>query len=314
MEEKKTATRTSLSQEWLDLNRKVDWMQAPYMAEYVNGLVSGKSLNDGGHWAIYARDKFVSPLIEITHNNISMVSLACGSGHIEESLVKDFGWPIKSFLGLEYDGELRKAAVERFNKIKTCSSNFKFFDFNKEFQVAEQFDIVFTCHSIHHAADLEKLLNLMNRLLKPGGLIIGIDYFGPTRFQIEYDVYPIIREIFSYLPEDLRRDLRTPEMKILNDYDYDTIETVKKFDISESIRSSDLRTLLFSNFPVIEIKPMGGTILRWLLANRAGNFRSDNPYHVTIIRLIQYIERQLIYLNKIKSDDLFFVLRKSERV
>jgi len=56
-----------------------------------------------------------------------------------------------------------------------------------------------------------------------------------------------------------------------------TISEVRSADISEAVRSSDLRTLLFSNFPGIEIKPMGGTILRWLFQHRAGNFKMGQP-------------------------------------
>ena len=309
-----TATSYTLSREWQSLRMKTDWMSIPLMPEYVNGLVSGQSLNDHGHWSIYARDRYVIPLSEQNNRDLSMVSLACGSGHIEESLVREFGWPITKFLGLEFDDQLRANAIERFSSIKTCHSRFEFFDFNASDFPQEQFDIVFACHSLHHATDLEGLLEKLNHMLKPKGLIIGIDYFGPTRFQIEYDVLPILEELFQMLSPTLRRNLATPEMIIDDFFVYDRIETVRDHDISESIRSSDLRTLLFSTFPIIEIKPMGGTLLRWLLQNRAGNFNPENPDHVTIVRLLQFIEREMILLRRIKSDDLFFVLKRSDRL
>jgi hypothetical protein len=120
--------------------------------------------------------------------------------------------------------------------------------------------------------------------------------------------------LFSYLPDELRRNLGSAEMRVDGTYEAPTIEAVRSADISEAVRSSDLRTLLFANFPVIEIKPMGGTILRWLLNNRAGNFDWSNPNHMCIIRLLQFIERELIHSNRMKSDDLFFVLGKSSRL
>jgi hypothetical protein len=158
------------------------------------------------------------------------------------------------------------------------------------------------------------MLEKVNRMLKPDGLFIGIDYFGPTRFQIEYDVLPIIQELFSYLPPELRRDLRTPEMSVQEQFRAHTYAEVRRADPSESVRSSDLRTLLFATFPVIDVKPMGGTLLRWLMQDRAGNFAAGNPDHVAIARLLQFIERELIALRRIQSDDLFFVLGKSERI
>jgi SAM-dependent methyltransferase len=314
-QQEQTATRHVLTTDWQETQQKIDWMSAPTMAQYVNRLVSGRDLQADGHWAIYARDRYILPLKMKRGASLSMVSLACGEGHIEEALINHFGWPIASFTGLEFDAELRKRATQRFKEIRECQSEFYFFDFNDEdFVIPGHYDIVFACHSLHHAADLELLLENANRMLKPDGLFVGIDYFGPTRFQIEYDVLPIIEELFSYLPPELRRNLQTPDHNIEDTFIPPSLDNVKAADISESVRSSDLRTLLFSNFPVVEIKPMGGTILRWLLQYRAGNFDWQNPEHVSIVRLLQFIERELILSRRIKSDDLFFVLSKSDRL
>ena len=90
------------------------------------------------------------------------------------------------------------------------------------------------------------------------------------------------------------------------------IKDVKDFDHTEAPRSSDLRALLFSTFPVIEKLPMGGTLLRHLLAQRAGNFQTESDF--SILKLLFIIERELIISNRIQSDDLFFVLNKSSRL
>lgn len=308
-----TATRATLSPEWVASRQKLDWMHAPEMANYVNKLVSGRDLNDGGHWAVWANDQFVEPLSRKLGRKLSLVSLASGAGHIEKSLI-DFGWPLKRLTGLEYDEELRAQAQRYFKDIENVESEFTFFDFNSPFTPTEKFDIVFTCHSIHHATDLELLLKTMNELVNDDGLIIGIDFFGPTRFQVEYDVKPIIDELDQILPPELRRDLRTENDDSPNRIAYATIEEVRTADISESVHSSDLRTLLFSNFPVINVEPMGGTLLRWLLQYRAGNFDPRNNSHVAIAKLLAFIERSLIENRVIRSDDLFFVLTKSDRL
>lgn len=309
-----TATRLTLDPSWQESQQNLDWMSVPTMADYVNKLVSGRGLDEGGHWAIYARERHVLPMQAQRKGKIEMVSLACGSGHIETSLIEQFGWPITNFLGLEFDDALRTSASERFSKIPTCDSRFEYFDFNAPDFPKRKFDIVFACHALHHATDIEGLLEKINGMLKPDGLIIGIDFFGPSRFQIEYDVLPMLEELYISLPPDLRRDLRTPAGEIQDTFTYDTIERVRKKDPSESVRSSDLRTLLFSTFPVIEIKPMGGTLLRWIFNNRAGNYDVGNPYHLAVIRLLQLIESEMITLQRIKSDDLFFVLGKSNRI
>jgi SAM-dependent methyltransferase len=289
------------------------------MAEYVNGMVSGKPMNQGGHWANYALNEHIIPHFKQRDpkggaSGLSMLTLACGSAHIEHSLLAQFQWPISRLVGLEYDSELRAAAKATLNTVSSCESEFRFFDFNAENTATEKYDIIFCCHSIHHAEDLENLLPFINECLKDDGLFIGIDYFGPTRFQIEYDVQPVIDELFSILPEELRVNLGSNSPKVQQVYETVRIKDVRDIDPSESVRSSDLRTLLFSNFEIVEIKPMGGTLLRWLFENRAGNFEPTNESHVAIARLLQFIEREFIALRRIRSDDLFFVLKKSDRL
>jgi len=318
--DRETSTRATLSPAWQEMQQRIDWMSVPGMADYVNGLVSGKRLDQGGHWAIYARDRHVAPLLarrkvqDPACAGLTMVSMACGSAHIERALIVEFEWPISSLLGLEYDDVLRSQAREAFRSVPHCRSEFSFYDFNHDLALDSRFDLVFTCHSIHHASDIERLLALMSRILKPDGLLIGIDYFGPTRFQIEHDVLPIIEELFSMLPPALRRDLRDPEGRVQERFAPASIKEVRDADLSESVRSSDLRTLLFSNFRVVDLKPMGGTLLRWLLQYRAGNFDPSKEEHVAIARLLQFIEGELIALRRIKSDDLFFALQQSDRL
>ena len=59
-----------------------------------------------------------------------MVSMACGSAHIERALIVEFEWPISSLLGLEYDDVLRSQAREAFRSVPHCRSEFSFYDFN----------------------------------------------------------------------------------------------------------------------------------------------------------------------------------------
>jgi len=66
-------------------------------------------------------------------------------------------------------------------------------------------------------------------------------------------------------------------------------------------------------YPRIVSDGFSGAIITWQ-DNRAGNYDAGNPYHLAIIRLLQFIEREMITLQQIKSDDLFFVLGKSDRI
>lgn len=310
-----TATRETQTQSWKDLNAQIDWMVAPGMSEYVNGLVSGRSLADGGHWSLHALRQHVAPLAERRGCGLSMLSLGCGDGHIEAALIQQFDWPVTRVVGLEYDNVLREAAAARFATIDDVKASFTFFDFNKSLQqtITGPFDLVFCCHALHHATDLEGTLAFINGLMAEESRFIGIEYLGPTRFQIEHDVLPHIQALFALLPTELRRNL-AKNGAVEDQFRAPTIAEVRDADISESVRSSDLRTLLLSSFPIKELRPMGGTLLRWLLQYRSGNFRYDDESHVAIIRLLQIVERQMIESGQIRSDDLFFVLSRSDRL
>ena len=134
-----------------------------------------------------------------------MLTLGCGNAHIEASLIQQFGWPIRTFTGLEYDNSLRSSAAARFGAIQDVHSHFAFFDFNAPPETSEPYDIVFTCHALHHTEDVEATLGFVNRSLAPDGRFIGIEYLGPSRFQIEYDVLPHIHRLFALLPPEIGR-------------------------------------------------------------------------------------------------------------
>lgn len=311
--EAETASRYSLSEGWKERRQLLDWMAVPGMATYVNGMVSGLPMSNGGHWAQYAARRFIVPLAEQLGRPLNVVSLGCGGGRIENSLFAHHGWPIGRMVGLEYDAALRAAAEELWSKHAAVQSSFEFLDFNAPAaEIDFPIDVIFTCHAIHHATDLEKFLPFIDSLFSDHTIFVGIDYFGPTRFMVEHDVRAIIDRLNDQLPLELRRDLRTGE--IVPHVQYSTLESIMQVDPSEAARSSDLRTMLFNRLPIEEIKPMGGTLLRWLFQYRAGNFDRENPEHRAIAAYLIEIERTLIEAKTIISDDLFFVLRSPNSV
>ena len=54
-----------------------------------------------------------------------------------------------------------------------------------------------------------------------------------------------------------------------------TPSTVRVGDPSEAVRSADIMPLLQQHFDIAEFKPLGGTILQFLLADIAGNFEGE---------------------------------------
>ncbi len=292
--------------DWVAARQKIDWMSAPYMHEHVQALMGGT------HWIEHAREKHLLPLAarlgKSPPNGLNVISIGCGSGWIEKHVLGG-KWPIRKLTCVEYDATLLESA-------KTMLAPF---DIEKEFHPFNLnesatadfgvFDVIFFCHSIHHCSDAEGILRFINRTIHRDGLILGCDYFGPARLQVEPEVLELLREIFANLPEALRFNLSKNAVE--GEFQPPRISDVADYDPSEAPRSRDIRSLLFSNFPVIETLPMGGTLLRPLITHRAGNFTSAE--HLSIIRLLQVFERTLIRNKVLSSDDLFFVLGHSDR-
>jgi SAM-dependent methyltransferase len=308
-----TATRATLSEDWKRQKQQIDWMGAPGMANYVNSFVSGRPLSDGGHWANYVRDTHLQLLRDRLGRDLTVLSLGCGDGHIDAAMVKEFDWPVEEFTGLEFDEELRKEAQRNFDGLN-LTSKFTFFDFNNPGFLPCQYDVVFCHHALHHAYELETTLNFIEQAMHAESLLIGSEYLGPTQFQVAPEVRQIIQLLYNALPNSLKIDLRNPDCSPPENIRFASAREVAEADPSESVRSSDLRSLLFARFETIEVRPMGGTILRWLLQYRAGNFSHGEPYHVCIASLLSLIERLCIENRVIQSDDILFVLKKHQAI
>lgn len=305
----RTASRAALEPAFVRNREQLDWMHVPGMSTYVNSMVSGKNPSEGGHWAAYAAEKHVIPLSSKLGRPVRMASLGCGASRIEKGLISTHRWPVASYLALEYDDKLRDKGREHFEELPQVRFDSAFFDFNNAKEGPEgSFDVVFAHHGIHHATDIEGLLRYVNSILSDDGIFIGSEFFGPTRFQVTREAREIIDELDARLPPELRVDLRTGKVSPVK---YATLDDMK-YDPSESARSADLRVILFANFPLVDVKPMGGTLLRWLFQNRAGNFDRSNQFHCAIASLLIHIERDLIRRGLLQSDDLFFVVGKSD--
>jgi SAM-dependent methyltransferase len=316
MNEYKTIWRQVLADDWSERRARTDWMGIPQMHDHVNEVMTGGTRAENGDWIDYSLRSHLRRLLERRDphgsktKGLSLVSFGCGPGTIEQEFLRR-GWPIDRIVCREYDTELLSRARQNLAQFD-IRKDFEQFDFNNpEENAFEKFDVAFFCHSLHHCADIERFLAYLNLVVNDDGIILGVDYFGPPRLQIAFESIKIINDIFSALPDRLRANLAC-EGVIDETFSVPTIAECRSGDPSEAPRSSDLRALLFATFPVIDVLPMGGTLLRPLLAYRAGNFQTEED--LCILRLTSILERELIRGRLITSDFLYFVLGRSSRL
>lgn len=84
-----------------------------------------------------------------------------------------------------------------------------------------------------------------------------------------------------------------------------TIRSVQAIDPSEAVRSADIVPLLHQYFDIIELKPLGGSILQFLLADIAGNFQDEAGEQ--LLNMLFAIEDTLIETGELQSDFAYIV-------
>jgi SAM-dependent methyltransferase len=295
-----------LGSEFAETHRALDWYGAPGIKEYATKLA-------GGDWKIHARDAYLVDLAAKRRaagaSGLSMVSFGCGAGDTEK-LCLDLGWPIASLTCLELNPTLL-AAAETTLAPYDIEKTFLPFDYDdvSGLQLGE-FDLAFFCGSLHHCTNVEQFLPFLNGCLKLDSLVLGYDYFGPCRFQPQFEILPIIQALYKLLPERLKLNLATGVVE--SDFSPPLFQHITAHDPSESSRSSDLRSLFFGNFPVLEYRPMGGTLLSPILTLKSGNYTS--PDDLAFLNMMMLFEKTLIERGIIPSNDLYFVCGKSHRI
>ena len=85
-----------------------------------------------------------------------------------------------------------------------------------------------------------------------------------------------------------------------------TARSVIAVDPSEAVRSAEIVPLLRQHFDILEYKPLGGTILQFLLADIAGNFQRDET-GPRLLEMLFTIEDTLIDAGHLDSDFAYIV-------
>ena len=302
MDDERTVWAAMLDDGWAAQRLQIDWMAAPGVHQHVASLMAGD-------WPDVIRERLLQLTRQLGRSGVRMLTIGCGDARIEATGLER-GWPIEQLVCAERDPALLAAARENIARFNLPASDFIRFDMDDPKGPTGVFDVVFFCHSIHHTSRPEALLAFANAALAADGVIMGMDYFGASRCQPAYEVLGMLSEIYATLPNRLKLDLLTGE--IHDKIKLQTPAEVAAHDASEAPRSADIRSLLFSLFPVIDMRPMGGTLLRPLLNHRVGNFVTEGDR--SLLLTFQLLERLAIHSRTIPSDDLYFVVGRSHRI
>jgi SAM-dependent methyltransferase len=188
--------------------------------------------------------------------------------------------------------------------------NYRVADVETEVFPAEHYDAVWFNGSLHHIEALEKVCAKLARTIKADGYLFFNEYIGPSRFDFSERQKAVMQAAFELIPQRFRRCF-------IPGYPYEykreisapNPAQVSKVDPSEAVRSSEILEIVKEYFDIVVKNDTGGTILQFLLAGIAGNFRSDDPDSMSTLQMLFTIEDTLIKVGDIQSDFAVVVAR-----
>ena len=277
---------------------RLNWSGIALNHQYYNYLVTG---DPDLHYLVYFIKKYI-------HKPVKALSLGCGNGHLERVLA-GFHMPYVEIQGMDINQDLMTYASQEADKLGYKNLKYAVADLNNALLPDKAFDLVIFFHSLHHIENLEGMLQNVRSTLTEDGLLLVVDFVGPTRWQWTDQQIDITQQLLDILPPELKINLhnqlfKETKKKISRPSIADIIES----DPSESVRSGEILDLLCREFKVLEQKSMGGTILSLLFDGIAGNFNEQDPVVCSLIKSLQKTEELLIANQVIQPDYIFMVL------
>ena len=272
------------------------WQSHPVTAGHINRLISGSEAED---WLAFTKRRF------LPNGSGHGLSLGCGHGWTEREAIR-LGL-CRSFDALDISEEaLEVARREADEEGLRGLVLYRQADLNTVELEREVYDVVIAAQVLHHVEELEHLLDEVAASLAPGGLFVVNEYIGPARFQWLEKTEQLMNRMLEVLPREQRI---SPANGLVKDRIGRTPpEEIARVDPSESIRSDEIVTLLTSRFDVLFRADFGGTLLQFVLADIAANFRPEDPKDAALLDLMSLFEEVLVAERVLPSDFAYFVL------
>lgn len=232
------------------------------------------------------------------------LDLGCGAGSRSLSLWEAGG--SRCLEGVDLSGE-RIAEAERWRRERSVPGRFWAEDVNALTLEPGRYDLIFSAHSFHHFLALERVLEQSARALTPNGLFILEEFVGPTQFQWTDRQINLTAALLGLLPESLRR-FRWDTVKHMEGRP--TVAQVVAVSPFESIRSSEIVSLVERYFDLFLVRNLGGTIQHLLYNGIVHNFWPPTEESVRALRAILATEDELIDSGLLPSDFMLLVGRR----
>jgi SAM-dependent methyltransferase len=170
------------------------------------------------------------------------------------------------------------------------------------------YDLVIADGALHHFHPMRTTLEMLRRLLKPGGLLVVNDFVGPSRFQWTAPQLQAANSFLALIPEAYRR--RWGNGRVKERIDAPGRLRMRLADPSEAAESSRIRPLLKQMFTTLEVKEKGGALVPLVFFEIAHHYIQPDAAAQEILRLSFAVEDLLMQSGEIASDYICGVFQK----
>jgi SAM-dependent methyltransferase len=263
-------------------NLVINWYDVPYIVEHVQKNMTG---NGKTSYASYLMDRYFQG-----RNNLRVLSPGCGIG------VKEFQFAKLKQVGhidafdiapIRIEEAKRRAAMMELHNVHFFVGNIY------DLKIEERYDIVLFDGCLHHFDGLDGLMDRVKSYLKPDGLLVILEFTGPTRYQFEPDHVRACNEALKLIPRSHRTFLQSALVK--NKIWAPGYIRMYLSDPSEGVQSGEILTTIHQKFEILEEKKVGGDILAPVLKGTVHHYMQNADSNPILDRLFEF---EKIYLDK----------------
>lgn len=278
---------------WNSTSKSTDFWIIPSIRKRWNQLSTG---DPNLEYEDYVVNKYFA-----SSQNLSMLSVGCGSGTRERKFAK---YPcFKHVVGIDMAErkvyEARRLALSSgHSNIEYLTGNFLKYPFEPN-----KYDLILFNSSLHHLDNVESVLgNRVHSLLKDGGMLLLFEYVGPNRLQYTQHQLDFANRLLKQIPKRFR--VKADGSSVKTRIYRPGILRMLMVDPSEAIDSESILPAVRKHFKVAHERMTGGDISMILFKDIAHNFLGEDDETQNLIAYLLGKEDE--YLEQTGSSDGIF--------